>query len=349
MLKKIALSLCFTLFLGLLSACSPSETLRFGKTESKPSHAPENISRTNTPGSIGTPIALPPRFDNDPLKPGQMTSEAMPNGLPALSPMKGINYDTLFAEKIKNSGERFDRVENAVTDLRRELETYKPAIVRLAAVESDIQGLIKELEVLLQETPSPQPPLGLKGGGADAKDNRTVQDVVLDIQQLDPKPATPPNIPAPAKSHPDRPPAKARGAPTAQQKTASVLPSQKKKRKPAKDFGGLPTALNFRVGEHNDTLRIAFDTNKATPFTVELDNEEHLILIELPQASWDGKRERSFPNSALLETLSVEPTNGEKGSMVIISLKKDTKILQRKHLSPDKTSDYHRVYFDLKL
>ncbi len=335
MLKKIALSLCFTLFLGLLTSCSPTGILHLNKSESKPTNIPKNTSRTNTPGTIGTPIALPPRFNENPLKPGQTISQTMPNGLPALSPMKGINIKTLFAEKIKNSGERFDRVENAVVDLRQELETYKPAIVRLAAVESDIQNLISELEVLLQETPNPQPPLDLSGGGgADAELDRTMLNVMSDIQQVNPQPAAPPQT-----YKPSTPPS---------QKTAA--PAQKRAtEKQVKHYGGRPTAQNFRVGEHNDKLRIAFDTNVMTPFTIELDNEENLILLELPQASWDGNNEQSFPNSALLETLSVEPTNGSKGSMVIISLKKDTKILQRKHLSPDKSSDYHRVYFDLKL
>ncbi len=340
MLKKIALSLCFTLFLGLLSACSPVGSLHLGQTESTPSNNTENIDRTNTPGTIGTPIAIPPRFDNEPLKPGQTGSPVMPNGMPALSPMKGINVDTLFAEKIKNTDERFNRVENAVVDLRKELETYKPAIVRLAAVESDIQNLIKELEVLLQETPTKQPPLGLSGGGgADAETDRTMQNVMSDIQQVEARPAAPPQTSAP--------PPKPKPAPVLAPPAAPV--QQKPPEQSAKHKSGGPVATNFRIGEHGDKIRIAFDTNVETPFTVELDNEEHLILMELPQASWDGKKEQSFPNSALLENLSVEPINGTKGSMVIISLKKDTRILQREHLSPDKTSDYHRVYFDLKL
>ena len=341
MLKKIALSLCFTLFLGLLASCSPSKVLRLTKNESTPPLKTSN--GTNTPSTIGTPIALPPRFDNNPLKPGQTSSPVMPNGLPALSPMKGINIETLFAEKIKNSDERFDRVENAVVDIRKELEAYKPAIVRLAATESDIQNLIKELEVLLQETPSPQPPLDLSGGGggAEAEHDRTMQSVINDIKPLDPQPAPPPHSSTPPKPPPER----AYKAPPERAPPPKPPPKKQSKR----DFDRTPTALNFRIGKHDDMLRVAFDTSANTPFSIELDNDENLILMELPQASWDGKNEQSFPNSALLETLNVEPTNGGKGSMVIISLKKDTKILQRKHLSPDKSSDYHRVYFDLKL
>ncbi|MCK5374259.1 MAG: hypothetical protein KAJ40_03160 [Alphaproteobacteria bacterium] len=310
--------------------------LRLGKSESTPKHSPENIDRANTPGTIGTPIALPPRFDNEPLRPGQARPEIMPNGLSALSPMKGLNYDTLFAEKIKDSGSRFGRVENAVLDLRKEFETYKPAIVRLSAVESDIQNLIKELEVLLQETPTTQhPPLDLTEG-IGSEDDLLPEDALLDVRQLNPQPTPPPDIyePPPTQKSSAPPPAKASSRHGSVDRTNN---------------NGHVVATNFRIGEHDNMLRVAFDTNEDTPFTIELDNDENLIIVELPQASWDGKRDKSFPDSALLDTLSVEPINGEKGSMVILSLKKDTQILQRKHLSPDKTTHYHRVYFDLKL
>lgn len=364
------------LFSGLLLACSPSSTLQLIRNESTPPYSSGKTDRANTHGAIGAPVALPPRFDNEPLKPGQVKSALMPNGLPALSPMKGINYNTLFAEKIKDKDERFDRVENVVFDLRKEFETYKPAIVRLAAVESDIQGLIKELEVLLQETPSRQPPSAL-AGGASVEDYQTKdQNAVLEARSLNSQPASPLRLndvdaevaqAAPRLlAHPNQ----QSGAPLQLQpqfknekkiqqqsefQQAPMVPIASKEPLKttsslslAKDDNGKIYARNFRMGEHDGMLRIAFDMNESTPFTIELDNEEHLIIIELPQAIWDGKRHQSFPDSALLESLNVEPTNGERGSMVILSLKKDTRLLQRKHLSPDKTSEYHRVFFDLR-
>lgn len=349
MLKKIALALCFTLSLGLLSGCSPSEILRLKKTESSQQQKTENIDRTSTPGSIGTPIALPPRFNDGPLKPGQTSIPLMPNGLPALKPMKGINVNTLFTEKIKNSGERFERVENAVIDIRTEFETYKPAIVRLAAVESDIQNLIKELEVLLQETPSPQRPTALLGKVANSGDS---PDATPEISQLNTGLAPP--KPVPIMEHKSKEPGGSTHKPpdhgnipseeigSSKQASSNTPPPSKT---PMKGI----VALNFRTGEYSDKLRVAFDTNKQTPFTVELDNDERLIIIDLPQARWKTGSSKAFPDSALIETLNVEPTNGGSGTMIILSLRKDTQILQQKHLSPDNSTDYHRIYFDLKM
>ncbi|PCK00431.1 MAG: hypothetical protein COA45_01235 [Zetaproteobacteria bacterium] len=262
----------------------------------------------------------------------------MPNGLPLLKPMKGINADTLFTENIKNAGERFNRVENAVVDLRKEFEVYKPSIVRLAAVESDIQNLIKELEVLLQETPANQPPQALI----------EISEPQLQVKQLEPQQTPPPEqqkiaqvqpsdhiekekpFEKPYKKPPEKPPKKATTT----------------KKAPPPSHDGV-VALNLRVGEHADKLRIVLDTNHRTNFSIDLDNNEKLIIIELPEARWIDGNNKNFKHSKLLESLSVEPLNNGKGSMIVLSLKKTTQILREKRLSPDNDNAYHRIYFDL--
>lgn len=315
MFKKIALSLCFTLFLGLLTACSPD-----GFLQPKTGESGANHSRSKTT-EVGTPVALPPAFE------GQNTSETnkssaqrLPNGLPALKPAKGINVDSLFSEELKDDGKRFKRVENAVLDLRKEFETYKPSIVRLAAVESDIQNLIKELEVLLQETPPSdvtQPPVNLTAKGPAPS---------LNVEQLPAEPAKPKQ--AVEKKPPEKKPPKPK----------KVLPHYED-----------TIAENLRAGEHADKVRIVLDTNKNTEFSIDLDNDEKLIIIELPNARWIGKSVHKFSGSKLVESYSVEPLNANKGSLVIIALKKQTQIVRQKRLKPDASNPYHRIYFDLAL
>ncbi len=334
MFRKIALSLCFTLFLGLLSACSPDDVLRLTKNEST-----VKISKKNTPNKknndgIGKPVAIPPRFgDKNPVISEQEKNEIMPNGMPALQPMKGINIDKLFADKLKNPDERFNRVENAVIDLKKEFEVYKPAIVRLAAVEADIQNLIKELEVVLQETPAKQPPIDLSSGeNADA---------TLNVQQITPQPPPPPEITDDVpKQHKPPPP------PPPPINNDHKISSKKEKTSSVKQFDD-NVALNFRIGVHSDKVRVAFDTNRKTPFNIDIDNGEKLIIIELPEARWADKTSIPLTDSKLFESISIENTSNH-GSMIILSLKKETQILQEKILSPDKINGYYRIYFDLK-
>ncbi len=335
MFKKIALSLCFTLFLGLLSACSPDGVLRLTKSESTVKNTKENTNNhTNDNKGIGKPVALPPHFDKDaPLPLGKTEETIMPNGLPALKPMKGVNVEALFADKLKDSDKRFERVENAVIDLKKEFEVYKPAIVRLAAVESDIQNLIKELEVVLQETPAQQPPMYLSSGNETAE-------ATLNVQQITPQPLPPPDeiVKAPKARPPDKVQAKPNTPPNINKKPPPKTPV-----KQFKDS----VALNFRIGVHSDKVRIAFDTNKKTPFNIDLDNYEKLLIVELPEARWEGKKYISVKDSKLFESINIEST-GDNSSMIILSLKKDTKILQKRSLSPDTSGGYYRIYFDLK-
>lgn len=313
MFKKIALSLCFTLFLGLLTACSPDSILRPKTSESSANQ------KRSAPTEIGTPVALPPAFENQ-AHSNQLPTKRLPNGLTALKPAKGINVEAIFSEELKDEGERFERVESAVLDLRKEFDSYKPSIVRLAAVESDIQNLIKELEVLLQETPTPDitpQPIDLTARGPTPS---------LTVEQLNPEP------PKPQEAVPKKPPKKK------PPKTKKVLPHYED-----------TIAENLRAGEHADKVRLVLDTNKNTEFSVDLDNDERLIIIELPNARWIGKSAHKFSGSKLLDSYSVEPLGGNKGSLVIIALRKNTKIQRQKRLKPDASNPYHRIYFDLTL
>lgn len=329
MFKKIALSLCFSLFLGLLSACSPDGILHLKNAESNAKeNAKTSPSEQKNPG-IGAPVALPPSYEKTPFPSASAQNPSKStNGLDAFKPMKGVNVDALFAENIKDTDKRFDRVEDAVVDLRKEFEVYKPAIVRLSAVESDIQGLVKELEVLLQETPANQQPIALSQANEPS----------LQVGQIDPQPEPPPE---PQVRSENKPPPQVK-APPPNKANASEAPP------PAKTYSGI-VAQNLRVGEHADKLRIVLDTNKSTGYRIDLDNDEKLIIIELPDARWVGGSSHSYTGSKLLDSYTVEPINDGKGSMIVIALRKTTSILQENKLTPDSTSAYHRIYFDLKL
>lgn len=322
MFKKIANSLRFALFLGLLSSCSPTDLLPSTKNQS-----PANQAQNNT--DFGSAVALPPRLNtaNTPLKPGQTPTATLPNGLPALKPAKGINLDTLFSERLKNDDERFNRVENAVLDLRKEFEAFKPSIVRLSAVESDIQNLVRELEVLLEETPPEStytPPTPIANAPAQ-----------LNVQQLEPQPKNPVEI-----THQKAP-----------EKTQAKPASQPIKKKPQKKFLQYQQTVadNFRAGEHTGKVRIVIDTNRKAAISTDLDNDEKLMVIEMPTTRWVGRQSSTLPFSKLIDSYTVEPINNGSGSLLIIDLKRHTSIIAEKHLKPTQDTAHHRVYFDLKL
>lgn len=290
-----------------------------GKSDAPAATQPSSETLTNqanTPAAapsgalaVPAPVALPPSYDDRPGGNGKSETTKMPNGMPALQPM-GMNVDNLFAEKISNSDQRFNRLENAVQGLRSEFESFKPAIVRLVAVESDIQALIKQLDMLLQNEPAPAP---------------APQQPMSPPTQLSPADQAQPPQPmaAPAPSPAPAP---------APQPTAST--------------GGSSIISAIRVGEHSDKIRLVMDASQKTPFNVDFDNQENLLIIELPEAKWTAARSQSFARSPVLQSYSVEDINNGNGSRVIMTMKKSTQVLKQQALPPGTNPNY-RIYLDL--
>lgn len=239
-----------------------------------------------------TAIALPPSFNERP---------AEENALQNLQPLKGVNVDTLFSEKLKDPAKRFDRVENAVVDLAKEFESLKPSIIRLVAVENDIQDLITQLDVLLQED-SAHPPQQI-------------------IPQVPPSSLPPTNI-----------------TPTSSPEPASITP-------PVSSAGGA-MIKDLRVGHYAHKARIVLDISKETPHTIDLDNNENLLVIELHTAVWTKPTQKSI-NSSLLSSYTVESMNNGQGSRIILHLKKPTEILEQMALKPGANPNF-RIFVDLK-
>ena len=268
--------------------------------------SPDNASQKPGAVEVPAPVALPPSFGDRPAQPGQMKTQTMPNGLPALQP-KGVNVGNLFADNISDTDARFNRLENAVQDLRREFESFKPAIVRLVAVESDIQDLIKQLDMLLQSEPV-APPQSL-----------------TPARPLSPADQAPPPSPM-----------------------VNAKPPEPAMPKAMSSYGGAPTVKAMRVGQHSDKVRIVVDVSSKANYTLDLDNQENLLIFELPTAQWSAARSQRFSRSPLIQSYSVEPINNGQGSRVVMTLKKATQIVKQQALPPGTNPNY-RIYFDLKL
>jgi len=302
------------LFASSLAGCGPlsnnqsSQSQKSAPLEQTSSEASTDKNPQDSAKNVQASIAIPPRYDSRPPKPGQSPSQTMPNGLPALQ-TKGVNVDTLFAQDITDSNTRFARIENAVLDLRREFESFKPAITRLVAVESDIQDLIKQLDILLRTEQSSPPPMATS------------------------PPPTPVSAPTP-------PPPKLQAQDT-------IDAPHKEPAAPPKAVNGSTVVQSLRIGEHGDKTRLVLDVNRQTAYSTDLDNQENLLIIETPDAGWSGDQQQSFSKSQLLRSYSVKAMNDGKGSRVIISLKRGTKILKEQALPPGKNPN-HRIFIDLQ-
>jgi hypothetical protein len=319
MMKRIALYLSCTIVIGLTAACGFLPPLSPEKTErpvtTKPAKTKDGDSSSAVP--IPAPVVVPPGYDERPA-----SAQGSSGGLRALQPLKGVNTDTLFSENLKDPEARFERLENAVLDLRREFETMKPSIVRLVAVESDIQELMGQLEVLLREEPM------ASAAPSPAQNNHyTAQGAPSSRATAPPESLNPqPQKQAAAKPAAHKPP------PASQMQTDQAE--------------GSSMVKSFRIGRHSGKTRVVLDLSTGGPYTLDLDNRENLLIVELPSSSWQSAMERTY-GRGLVKSYSVQPINDGKGSRLIVYLGKATQILEDKAIKPG-VSPHHRIFIDLK-
>lgn len=355
MTKNIVLCLGLFFILSAATACSQQISPDSNTSTSTEQSSFESASNTSNEG-FSTPVVAPPSYNNRPAQPGQSpASETMPNGLPALKPLKGVNVDTLFSENINDSDRRFERVENAVVDLRREFEVMKPAIVRLVAVEGDIQALVQQLEALAQQDVAPSASAYTPPPVETTPLPPPAEQVIAQAEDPDIAENSPTSLVPSDSAEPSVPTASAAPAaipkvdesPPAARPPPSTPPPQTSPQGGGASDGTI--VQNLRTGVHPGKVRLVLDISKQTPFSVDLDAGENILLIEMPEARWQGPASNAFgAKDALFSSYNVESINDGKGSRIILTLKKQTRILEQKALPPSSTP-YHRVYVDLAL
>lgn len=91
--------------------------------------------------------------------------------LRSLSPPEGLRFAPLFDEKAENPDSRVKRLEDAVQDIRNDLDTVVPAIVRMAIIERDN----RVLGVQGQALPANAPPVALAAAPPPAEKKTEVE------------------------------------------------------------------------------------------------------------------------------------------------------------------------------
>lgn len=315
-LRAAILCVCVT---GMLVGCGPVSSSQ------NRAHISINPGAENVAQAALVPPDAPPGANQRPLQPGQSGTQYLPNGLPALQPM-GVNVDQLFAQDIRDPIQRIKRVENAVVDLRRELNAFMPAIVRLVAVEDDIQNLIVQLESLLGT------------GGTD-----------MPAAQMAPVSDAPPLALAPQSQPANKPVqdddiAREAGVPVTAP-TPAPVPSPKAESKPAPVTG--EGVLDVRLGAHSGKTRLVLDIAGKTAHRADLDNDEKLLVIELPDAKWSAATTRNFSDK-IIAGYNAQPMNDGKGTRLVVQLKGASAVLYNQMLAPEGGARNHRLVIDLQ-
>ncbi len=325
-MQSVSCALCVL----LLAGCGQSST-------------PAPGAGTTVNSDTVTAAAAPPGAGDRPAALGTTGAPKDANGLPVLAP-RGVNASQLFAQKLSDPDDRMARLENAVQEMRNDFDAMAPSIVRLVAVEKDIQELVGQLETLVATAP-PAPvesqglmpddtefPVSAPAGGETGADGAplplsselpaTAEETAASQSPASPAPSQ--TAPAPAQAPaavaaPQTPPPAVSASPPAPATTAAA---------------GI-TVSAIRVGEHPGKTRIVLDVTGKADFSADLDNGEKILVVELPGAGWNAVKKDSFATSPLLASYEVNPGNGGKGSLLVIKLKADAALLYKGTMPAD--------------
>ena len=284
-----------------VSACSkiPFMDRLYGDFKTKPTQSQPNTKKSKAySGSVAS-------LSNDQIK-GQGNIDKTAKDL---QPFKGVQLQELFSYDEKNKIKRIKRVEEAVLDIRTDLDILMPSILRLIAIEGDIKNLITQLETLIHP-----PPTTTEIGSNTA-----------------------PNI---GKSKQD-----AKKPPT----NISSKSNTAKNKENTYSSNNLKTGISsLRIGHHKDKSRLVIDGDKKYNFQVDIDNGENLLIIDIKGATWSGKRSWSSKKDPLVKSYNVTKLDNDTGERVVIQLKKEVIIYKQMMIPPNKDSHYFRKIIDLK-
>ncbi len=334
------------------SAAQPEDTTAAAETEESGPIAPLTSPTT----------VAPPGGEERPPKLGRSGREQTAENMPPLQP-RGVDLQELFAKKLRSDNDRFDRVENAVIELRQDFDSVLPSILRLVAVEHDMQELMKQLDALLQNEPPSQqglPPIAARAAPVEPVQMAAVlpppeppakAQVPPPVQAKPPPAALAGILPARPLQVPQQAPPEPKAQPPPSEKPPPVA---KENAAPEKNqtaaAGGSPGAINVtrvRIGEHPDKTRIVLDLSGPTPFRFDVDDEENLLTIELPDAGWTGQKEWTSGNAPLLASWTMLPSDNGQGSRMIVQLKQAATVVYNAAIPPG-GGDPDRIVIDLR-
>lgn len=109
---------------------------------------------------------------------------------------------------------------------------------------------------------------------------------------------------------------------------------------------GRGDVIKIRSAEHSGKTRIVLDIQGDASFEAKLDNGRKALLVDLENAEWSAGQEMELHSLSIVSGFTVEPAGGG-GTRLVVSLKKDTKLLQAVSFGTN-AQGVTRIVIDLK-
>ncbi len=109
--------------------------------------------------------------------------------------------------------------------------------------------------------------------------------------------------------------------------------------------GGV-SVQGVRFGDHGNKIRLVLDTSGAAPFRYDIDNNEKLLVIELPGVGWNGgPQARSVQDTPLVSGYAAGP-DGQGGTRLVFQMTAPGQVLWARAIPPS-ASQGDRIVLDL--
>ena len=310
-------------------------------------------------------IGAPPTAAQTKLEPIAPTPSAM-DTFRALAPPEGLSFTPLFNEPVKDADARMKRMEGAVQTLRNDFDTVMPTIVRMAAMEKDIKGLVAQLQTLTDGqaqslpvppvTPQALPPAANGGkpipgedvakgtepakaiakAGPDAASSLVTPEAAPK-GELPPEGAASPSSNAPLNIKPEAKPVSVPAKPA-----AKPAPEKKAEAAPiVQPPAGTAAAMDIRIADHPDKTRVVLDMTSKDAGAVSLENNGKTLVIDLSQMKWLGKQSWDADSAQLISGYHMD------GGKLYVDLMYASQIKSHSVLSPNGDTKNYRLVIDL--
>jgi hypothetical protein len=199
---------------------------------------------------------------------------------------------------------RLAALENNVSGIRNDMNMMMPALTRLAEAQNNLHDVLDRI----------QPAAG------------------VETQQISAAAQAPMDMPLPAQAEPmDLASMQQQSEPIPVRKAAPMpiqMPTQTARAAaPTPQYASASgkAVQQVRFGEHPGKTRLVLDVSANSAFKYDIDNTEHLLMVDLPATAWTTTAQQNLASSPLVASYNAAP-DGKGGTRLAIQLKQAAQV-----------------------
>lgn len=192
---------------------------------------------------------------------------------------------------------RLANLENNVSGIRNDMNMMMPALTRLAEAQNNLHDVLDRI----------QPAAGVEAQSLAAQtavEAQPAQEEPMTLAAMQPPEPIPVRKAAPIPI----------AMPTPHNPPSAAIPSS----------SGV-SVQQVRFGEHPGKTRLVLDLSADSAFKYDIDNDEHLLMVDLPATAWTTTAQQIVESSPLVASYNAV-SDGKGGTRLAVQLKQAAQV-----------------------